>query len=99
MTDYPVYILLTLGVFGIIGVIIWLGILTRNKDNGDQIQKNLGIVAAISAVLVGLFGVTAYVYFSANVGYVTPFVLIMTFVNTFLSLFAVSAASLQVVYS
>ncbi len=96
MTDLPVYIMSGIGFVGVIAIIIWMGFLTQNKDNAEDIKKNLGIVAAVTFVIIGIFGAAAYVYFSANVSYLTPFVLIMTFVNLFLSSFAVSAASLQV---
>ena len=92
-------ILLGVGVSGILGVGIGLGFLTQNKDNGAEIQKNLGIIAGVTGILILLFGVVAYMYFSSHINYMAPFVLIMTFVNLFMSIFAVSAASLQVVNS
>jgi hypothetical protein len=91
--------LLGLGVSGILGVGIGLGFLTQNKDNGAEIQKNLGIIAGVTGILILIFGVVSYIYFSSNINYMAPFVLIMTFVNLFMSVFAVSAASLQVVNS
>ena len=92
-------VLLTVGIIGIVGLTITMGFLTQNKDNGSEIQKNLGIVAGVTGILVILFGVVAYMYFKANVGYLPDFVLIMSFVNLLLSVFAVSAASLQIVNS
>ena len=92
-------VLLGVGVFGILGVGIGLGVVTQNKDNGAEIQKSLGIIAGVTGVLILIFGVIAYMYFSANINYMAPFVLIMTFVNLFMSIFAVSASSLQVVNS
>lgn len=92
-------ILLGVGVSGILSVGIGLGFLTQNKDNGAEIQKNLGIIAGVTGILILLFGVVAYMYFSSHINYMAPFVLIMTFVNLFMSIFAVSAASLQVVNS
>jgi len=92
-------ILLGVGIAGIVGISLTLGFLTQNKDNGAEIQKNLGIVAGVSGILVILFGVVAYIYFTANINYMGPFVLVMTFVNLLLSIFAVSAASLQIVNS
>ena len=99
MSDITVNVLLGIGVIGIVGVSIALGFLTQNKDNGSEIQKNLGIVAGITGILIILFGCVAYIYFTANINYMAPFVLIMSFVNLFLGMFAVSAASLQVVNS
>jgi len=92
-------VLLIIGIIGIVGLSITMGFLTQNKDNGAEIQKNLAIVAGVTGILVILFGVVAYMYFSTNTNYLPPFVLIMTFVNLLLSVFAVSAASLQVVNS
>jgi hypothetical protein len=92
-------ILLGVGVSGILGIGIGLGFLTQNKDNGAEIQKNLGIIAGVTGILILLFGVVAYMYFSSHINYMAPFVLIMTFVNLFMSVFAVSTASLQVINS
>lgn len=97
MADLPVYIMSGIGLVGVIAIIVWMGFLTQNKDNAEDIKKNLGIIAAVTFVIIGIFGAAAYVYFSANVALLTPFVLIMTFLNLFLSSFAVSAASLQVI--
>jgi len=94
-----VWVLLGLGLTGMVGIMIWLGFLTQNKDNAAEIQKNLGIVGAVSAILISIFGVVSYIYFTANPGYIPFFVLIMTFVNLFVSVFALSAASLSVVNS
>lgn len=87
---------LGLGLTGLVGLIVAFGFVTQNKDNGAEIKKNLGIIFAVSLVIVFLFGVISYMYFTTNVNYLTPFLLVMTFVNMFLSLFAVSAASLNV---
>ena len=92
-------VLLGSGILGVVGVGIGLGFLTQNKDNGAEIKKNLGIIAGVTGVLILLFGVVAYMYFSANINYMAPFVLVMTFVNLFMSIFAVSASSLQIVNS
>jgi hypothetical protein len=98
-SNLPVHIMLGIGVTGMLSMIIWLGFLTQNKDNANEIQKQLGIVAGISGAIVLLFGFAAYIYFSANVNYLTQFILVMTFVNLFLNIFAVSASTLQVTYS
>lgn len=92
-------ILLGVGILGIVGISLALGFLTQNKDNGAEIQKNLGIIAGTTGILVILFGVVAYIYFTANINYMGPFVLVMSFVNLLLSIFAISAASLQIVNS
>lgn len=99
MIDIIQLILLSVGILGILGISLALGFLTQNKDNGAEIQKNLGIIAGVTGILVILFGVVAYIYFTANIDYLGPFVLVMTFINLLLSIFAVSAASLQIVNS
>ena len=99
MSDVVLWVMLGLGLAGIVGVMIALGFLTQNKDDGAEIKKNLGIITGITGVLVFIFGAVAYMYFTTNVNYLTPFLLIMTFVNLLLSLIAVSAASLSVSYS
>ena len=97
--NVPVYVLLGLGLSGLVAIIVWLGFLTQNKDNGSEIQKQLGIVTGVTSALVLLFGGAAYMYFTTDVNALTPFLLVMTFVNMFLGLVAVSAASLGIVYS
>jgi hypothetical protein len=95
--DIAVWVMMTLGVGGIIGILVWLGVLTQDKDNAAEIRKNLAIVGGVTGILVFVFAAAAYVYFMANINYLTPFLLIMTFVNLFLSLYATAAASLQIV--
>ena len=99
LSDISVFLLLILGLGSMIGVVVWLGMLTQNKDNASEIQKNLAIVAGVTGCIIILFAVASYMYFSANTNYVTPFLLIMTYINMFLSLFATSASTLQVVKS
>ncbi len=99
MESPMVYVLLFAALAGVIAIIVWMGFLTKDKDNAGDIQKNLGIVAGVTAVLIGIFGTTAYMYFAANTNYLTPFLLVISFVNLFLSLFATSAATLQLAYS
>jgi len=95
--DIWVWILFVTGLLGIVAILMWLSFLTQNKDNATEIRKILAIVAGVNGVMVLIFGVAAYVYFSANTMYLTPFLLIMTFINLFLSLFAISSSVLQVV--
>jgi len=99
MVDLPVWIMLGTGLIGLVSITLWLGFLTQNKDNATEIQKNLVIVAGISGALIFVFGIAAYIYFSANTNYLTPFLLVMSFINLFLSVFAVSSSSLQIVKS
>ena len=93
------YVMLGLGLSGLVAIVIWLSMLTNNKDNANQIQTQLGIVTLVTAVIMLLFGGAAYMYFTTDVNALTPFLLIMTFVNMFLSLVAVSAATLGITYA
>lgn len=100
MTDLPVWIMLGLGLGGVAGMIIFMAIFWQpNKDNASDITKNLQIVFVVNLILVAIFAVAAYIYFQANTNYLTPFLLIMNFVNFFLSMFAMSASSLQIMKS
>ncbi len=98
-TNVLVSTLLGLGLTGVVSLIIWLSFLTQNKDNGSEIQKQLAIVTSVTGILVLVFGGAAYMYFTTDVNALTPFLLVMTFVNMLLSLVAVSTASLNVVYA
>ena len=98
-TNGLLYVMLGLGLSGLTAVMVWLGFLTNNKTNGNEIQKQLGIVTAVTGVLVLIFGGAAYMYFTTDVNALTPFLLVMTFVNMFLSLVAVSASSLGITYA
>jgi hypothetical protein len=99
MVETIVWVLLGLGLTGIVSLVVWLGFLTQNKDNASEIRKNLGIVGGITAVLVGIFAVVSYIYFTVNPGYIPMFALILTFINLFLSTFAVASSSLSVINS
>lgn len=91
-----IYALLFFGIAGIITAVGLLGFLTQNVDNTADIKAKLGGIAAGCSVAVILFGIAAYIYFSINKAYMTSFILIMTFINLLLSLFAVSAASIGI---
>ena len=84
---------------GLLGLTIALGVATQNKDNASEIQKTLVIIAILSCVLVAVFGVVAYLYLSVNQNYVSPFLFVLSFVNLFLGVFAVSCSTLQVSYA
>lgn len=89
-------ILLGIGIVGIASITIWMGFLTNDKDNGKKIITELGIISAIVFIICSLFAVAAYVYFSSYPAYLTNFILVMTFINLALSMFAVSAATINV---
>jgi hypothetical protein len=89
-------ILLVIGCLGIVGVSIGMGFLSRDKDNGQKITTELGIISVVVIFLCILFGIAAYIYFSSYPAYLTNFVLVMTFVNLALSMFAISASTIRI---
>ena len=91
-----VAILIGISLAGIIAVTFLLGFSTRNLDNGSEIQKQIGIYAGITAIVTIILAVASYFYFSTNTNYMTPFLLIMVFVNMFLSVLSVSISTLSV---
>jgi hypothetical protein len=90
------YVLLALGCVGIFAVIIMMGLASQSKDKSDEIKKQLGAIFAITFILCALFALAAYIYFSSYPSYLTNFVLVMTFVNLALSIFAVSVSTINV---
>lgn len=57
--DLPVWIMLGICLLLLVGIVVWMGYMTQNKDNAAAIQNNLTIIAGITGILVGLFGATA----------------------------------------
>lgn len=96
MADFIVWTMLALGLGGIIGLMVWLGMMTQNTEDGTEIRKNLAIIGGVTGVLVILFGIAAFMYFSANSNYLLNYLMVMSFVNVFFSIFAVSASTLQI---
>ena len=97
--DILFWIMVVIAFGGLLGLTIALGLATQNKDNASEIQKTLVIIAILSCVLVAVFGVVAYLYLSVNQNYVSPFLFVLSFVNLFLGVFAVSCSTLQVSYA
>jgi len=95
-TDILFWIMVVLAFGGLTWLCITLGLVTQNKDNASEIQKTLVIIAILSCVLIVMFGVVSYLYLSVNQNYVSPFLFILSFLNLFLSVFAVSSSTLQV---
>lgn len=97
MADIWVLTLLGLGLIGILALTIVVGtVFVQDKNDGAQINKQLSIIGSVTGILVVMLGAAAYMYFTANINYMPSFLFVMTFLNMFLSVFAVSAASLQV---
>ncbi len=94
--NIAVVILIAISLAGIIAVTFLIGFSTRNLDNGSEIQKQIAIYAGITGAIVILMAVSSYFYFSVNTNYMTPFFLIMVFVNLFISILSVSISTLTI---
>lgn len=89
-------ILLAVGCALIIVITGWMSSLTQRKDQGQQIKTELAGVSVITIILCAVFGFAAYVYFSSYPAYLTNFILVISFINLALSVFAVSVATINV---
>ena len=88
--------ILTLLLLGFLGIYLYIGLSAGKADTANEVSKHVAIVAGSTGALLILFTVLAFYYFTANVNYATPYLLIMSGVNAFLSLLAVSVATIQV---
>jgi len=88
--------LLSLVLAGLIGIYIYIGVMAGKLDSANEVSKHIGIIAGTTGGLLIIFTVLSFYYFTTNVTYATPYLLIMSGVNIFLSLLAVSVASIQV---
>lgn len=88
--------LLSFVLLGLIGIYGYIGVMAGKVDNANEVSKHIGIIAGTTGILLIIFTVLSFYYFTTNVTYATPYLLIMSGVNIFLSLLAVSVASIQV---
>lgn len=89
-------ILLVIGCVGIAAIATAIGFLTNKKDKGEEIKLQLGLILVATVVLCAIFAFAAYTYFSSYPAYLTNFILVITFINLALSVFAVGAATINV---
>jgi hypothetical protein len=89
------YILFGVFGLGLLSLYLYIGFGSSQTDNASEINKQIGIVAGVTTVLVLLFGVITYVYFSVNVNYITPYLLVSNNINLLLSIIAVAISSLR----
>lgn len=81
---------------GICGIYIYIGLSAGKADTANEVSKQVAIIAGTTGALLILFTCLAFYYFTANVNYATPYLLIMSGVNSFLALLALSVATIQV---
>jgi len=94
MTELPVWVLLILGNIGVFIVLSIMKTYTA-PSVGQNIQTNIVIFGAITAVLLLMFGIAAYIYFSSNLNYMPLFVICMICTNLFLNGISTTAAVLH----
>jgi hypothetical protein len=99
MVVLPVWVILVLALIGTIVILVLLGQLQKQKDMNSEIEKTIVIYATVSAVILGGLGVSSYIYFTYNIEHSTPFIIIMSFINTFLSIVALASSTQQVIHS
>lgn len=88
--------LITLIIVGLAGLYLYIGLKAGKADSANEVSKHIAIVSGSTGALVILFTLLSFYYFTANINYATPYLLIMSGVNTFLSLIALSVGTIQV---
>lgn len=85
-------------IFGIALIVTYILFFTTgsNFENSNDVNKHIIIVSIPTAILTLLYGGITYLYFSANVNYVTPFLLISNTITLAISLIALSISSIRV---
>jgi hypothetical protein len=80
---------------GLAGVIVALNFFVGNKDNLQEVQKNLSIIAGTSSVMLLLIGIFLYIFIRVNPQAFIPITLIMNILSMEMALIAVSSSVLQ----
>lgn len=80
----PALFILVLG--GIIGNFVWIGMNVGNKENLDDLQKNLGIAVSILAPTLIVTYVLLYLWVQAEGQVFVPMMLGLSFMNSLIGL-------------
>lgn len=88
--------LISIILLGFLGIYLYIGMTAGKADTANEVSKHIAIISGTTGALLILFTCLAFYYFTANVNYATPYLLIMSGVNSFLSLLALSVATIQV---
>ena len=80
---------------GLAGVIVAVSYFAGDKDNLQEVQKNLSIIAGTSSVLLLLAGIFLFIYIRVNPQAFVPITLLMNVLSLEVALVAVSASVLQ----
>ncbi len=76
-------------------VMVFLGISSSNSENKDDFRKQVRTLILITAAMIFILGGLTVYFIESNPDYFRPYVLLMTHINLFFSLLAVSVAMLQ----
>lgn len=96
--DIVSVVMLVIILGGLIGLYIYIGMSSSKLDNANEINKHIAIIAGTLAGLMLIFTGLSFYYFTTaeHLKDATAYLLVMSGINIFLSLFAVSSATLQV---
>ena len=97
MNTYQVIQILFLVVIiiGLGGVITALNFFVGDKDNLQEVQKNLAIIAGTSSVLIMILGIILYINIRVDPQTYFPVILLLNVVSLEVALIAVSSSILQ----
>ena len=92
--------LLILAVLSCVGVTVgYISYAAGTSDNRNELQKHISILTAVNVFIVLTLGFLFYYYVQKNIDSFIPMTIILTCFNMFLSIMAVSVATLQQVSS
>ena len=80
----PALFILVLG--GLIGNFVWIGMNVGNKENLDDLQKNLGIAVAVLASILIVMYFLLYLWVQAEGQVFIPMMLGLSFMNSLIGL-------------
>ena len=87
------FLLILIG--GLAGVIVALNFFVGDKDNLQEVQRNLSIITGTSFVMLLLIGLFLYMFIRVNPQAFIPITLIMNILSMEVALIAVSSSVLQ----
>ncbi len=79
----------------LITVMVFLGVAGSNAEKKDEFRSQVRTIILITAFMIFVLGGLTMYFIESSPDYFRPYVLLMTHVNLFFSLLAVSVAMLQ----
>ena len=91
------YVMMTILSIGLLVSYIFMGTNLGNKDTNNQLNKNLTIIAIVTAICTFIWTVMIYFFFmSRGITDVIPYLLISQGFIMFISLYSLGVSSIQV---